>query len=256
MGDRSRPDARPRAQRRAIAGPERLGKTPLAAVLEVAWNARRTIPRNGRAPLQLEERPRDRRGEPDRDARRPRQPRVEDRRAGGAQRRALVAAPDADRREREVESTGARCAAVPPDRGGSGRVHRSTLARVGSLRRYRAFVAPSAGLIRRSGPGRPRCRPWPSRSGHQPGRRPRRSCRPAAPGRRVRRARGARGPVHARRPRWTDSDGPNASGTRAPRRPDEDRVDREAHEHHVDPVAVGQPEARRPAAATTGPSGP
>ena len=49
-------------------------------------------------------------------------------------------------------------------------------------------------------------------------------------------------PVHARRSRWTDTTGRTARH-RPIGPPDEDGVDREAHEHHVDPVRVGQPQA-------------
>ena len=78
-----------------------------------------------------------------------------------------------------------------------------------------------------------------------------RSCRPAAPGRRGRRGPAARARSTPAAPRWTET-------TRRRRAvggvgsADEHRVDREAHEHHVDAVAVGQPQAgvrrqRRPA---------
>ena len=54
-------------------------------------------------------------------------------------------------------------------------------------------------------------------------------------------------PVHARSPRWTDRPLRAAAAGVGPAQ--EDGVDREAHEHHVDPVRARQPEARRPAAS-------
>ena len=86
--------------------------------------------------------------------------------------------------------------------------------------------------------------------GPRPGRRRRsrwrRSSRPAARAPRPRHAPAARGPSTARSPRCTDRTTPHPVGVRLGH---EDRVDREAHEHHVDPVARGQPQtvARRPA---------
>ena len=79
------------------------------------------------------------------------------------------------------------------------------------------------------------------RSGRRPPCRSRRSCRPAAPGRRARRGRAGR--ARARPAAPVDATRRAARPSARSGSPDEHRVDREPHEHHVDAVAVGQPQA-------------
>ena len=84
----------------------------------------------------------------------------------------------------------------------------------------------------------------PARSGRRPPCHSRRSCRPAARARRSRRGPAGRGPRQARQ-RRVDATAPAARRHATVGLADEDRVDREAHEHHVDPVARRAATGRR-----------
>ena len=80
-----------------------------------------------------------------------------------------------------------------------------------------------------------------------------RSCRPAAPATPCAPRTSGTMPATRGSARWTDT---TCARRRRSGRPTNTAVDRESHEHHVDAVAVRQPQARLRRAGADGPSGP
>ncbi len=193
-----------------------------------SWRAARTGPGERRAPLELEQRGGEIDRHADRRAARQVQASIQRPRARRAERLALTPAAGAPPRKREVEGLGG----GRRDRSGQAAKDRHRDMVTGGPSPARIAPAASAQAASRRPPGARGRRPTvPVRSIVPAGS----SRTPYAP-----RTSGTR-PVQARSPRWTDRTAwaPPCDGVRSGQ---EDRVDREAHEHHVDPVRSGEPQ--------------
>ena len=241
-----------RAQRRAMAAPSGMARRRSLAYFSW-WRASRTGPANGAHHSSWRTGSGRSAGKPDRRAAGQVETRVEGRQAPGAQRLALATAAGARGRECEVKS----CGTEPSERR-----HRPMMRRTAARpincgctadRRAARHWPLDGGSIRRSaGRGnRLRCPDSHQVPDHRPAPRDRADGKFENPGRSPdeRHDPGPRAQANVDR-----QNGPQPSAVIRPA--DEHSVDRKAHEHHVDPVRAGQPQAGAIGQDSTDPSAP